>query len=84
MPINLSNVRAVRLPADRDTMVLIRNCPFCGKEQSLNVNIKRFHECMGAYNRGALVQHAFPEPEFSNDHREFLMTGICPECWDNL
>ena len=37
---------------------------------------------MAAYNRGALLQNAFPRQNAGE--REFLKTGILPEHWDRL
>ena len=37
-------------------------------------------EQMQAYANGALVQHAFPN--LSADEREFIMTGITAQEWD--
>ena len=34
----------------------------------------------GRYTRGALIQDAFPL--LTNDQREFILTGITPEEWD--
>ena len=34
------------------------------------------------WQSGALIQHAFPAPQFSADDREFIMTGIVPAEWD--
>ena len=37
-------------------------------------------EQIDAYNKGALVQHAFPN--LSADEREFIITGITSAEWD--
>ena len=35
------------------------------------------------YNKGEkLVQECFPY--LSSAYRELLVSGMCPECWDNL
>jgi hypothetical protein len=38
-------------------------------------------EQIDAHNAGTLAQDAFPT--LSSDDREFLMTGITPEEWEN-
>lgn len=37
---------------------------------------------MAAYNRGALLQNAFPRQNAGE--REFLKTGITPEKWEEI
>jgi hypothetical protein len=39
-------------------------------------------EAYRKYEQGMAVQDAFPDR--SADDREFLITGICPECWDKM
>ena len=34
------------------------------------------------YEAGMRMQDAFPS--FTADEREFIMTGICPTCWDSM
>ena len=55
-------------------ITLITTCPFCGRENSINV-------CDSAWQNGALVQDAFPY--LLADEREMLISGICPTCWDD-
>ena len=53
-------------------------CPFCGKR-----NIPLFLDAEAYYkwaNREICIQDAFPD--LSPDQREIILTGICPECWD--
>lgn len=50
-------------------------CPFCGKEQEIEVSTKGLEE----YRNGTLIQHAFPE--LDADTRELIMTGICNDCF---
>lgn len=58
------------------TVEVIRCCPFCKKEQR-----KEFpRDAYLRYEQGAHVQDCFPD--MTPDDREFLITGICPTCWD--
>lgn len=59
-------------------MVLAIVCPFCGKTSYVVVPEKGFQD----WQAGALIQDAMPE--LSADERELLISGICPECWDNM
>jgi hypothetical protein len=43
---------------------------------------KEYYSGMTARERGALIQDAFPN--FTPSQREFIMTGICDKCWDNM
>lgn len=69
-------------PAANGEVTLTRKCPFCGKEHSVTVKQEPLLLGMNALSAGALVQDAFPS--FNADEREFILTGICPECWDNM
>jgi hypothetical protein len=68
-----------KLPAN---ITLTRTCPFCGKAHSITVDRNEYYSGMTARERGALMQNAFPN--FTPSQREFIMTGICDECWDNM
>lgn len=57
-------------------VVVIRNCPFCKKEQRKEFPVEGY----ARYMRGAHVQDCFPD--MTPDDREFLISGICPTCWD--
>ena len=66
-------------------VILKTVCPFCGKEQSLVLNGDRaiaYKQGKIAYEAGMKMQDAFPS--FTADEREFIMTGICPTCWDSM
>ena len=41
-----------------------------------------YYSGMIARERDALMQDAFPN--FTPSQREFIMTGICDKCWDNM
>jgi len=61
---------------DKDKVSIPVTCSNCGKR----VFIKVFPEDLTKFQNGALVQEAFPylEPE----KRELILTGLCPDCWD--
>lgn len=57
-------------------VIVFRTCPFCKKEQRKEYPIEGYARFM----QGAHVQDCFPD--MTPDDREFLITGICPTCWD--
>ena len=57
---------------------VITTCPFCGANHSVEVRLADYN----AYCEGGLVQDCFPY--LSADEREMLISGICPQCWDNM
>ena len=67
---------------DDKAIVLSRICPFCGKAWQIQVNSKLYYNGMRKYNAGSVVQNAFPL--FTQSQREFIITGICDECWENI
>lgn len=50
-------------------------------ERTLKISKEEFLEGYGLYQKGELIQNAFPN--LSGDDREFLLTGIV-ENWDEL
>lgn len=61
------------------SMVLIsKTCPFCERRFERHFPAAGYY----AWKKGALVQDAFPND--TADAREFLITGICPECFDSM
>lgn len=61
-------------------MIVTRKNIFTGIERSLNLNITQ--EQLARWNNGELIQNVFPH--LSVDEREFLMTGIIGEEWNEL
>ena len=61
---------------------LSRECPFCHKQHSATFDTAKLNAGIEAYEKGARIQDAFPD--FDVNQREFLMTGTCPACWDDL
>lgn len=55
------------------------NCVLCKKQQTIVVDAKSYlRYCNGT----ALIQEALPM--LSAGQREMLISGTCPECFDNL
>lgn len=52
-------------------------CPLCHRVHDVGVNELDFWD----WDDGALVQDAFPY--LSADEREMLISGICPNCWND-
>lgn len=61
------------------SMVLIsKTCPFCERRFERHFPAAGYY----AWKKGALIQDAFQND--TADAREFLITGICPECFDSM
>lgn len=58
-------------------LTIIRNCPLCKAPQTKMFDEEQYRK----YEGGALIQDAMPN--VSADDREFLISGICPKCWDS-
>ena len=63
-------------------VILVRKCPWCGKEVRKEMPVDEFNAGVTAWENGACVQNAFPKADASM--REMLLTGICDPCWDNM
>ena len=61
-------------------MQITRTSPVSGITRSLEIPCTE--EQMAAYKNGALIQVAFPD--LTADQREFILTGITKEEWDEL
>ena len=68
----------------RVTRKITRECMVCGKETTREFDDTegRFTKGWNAWAGGALIQNAFPF--LSPEDREFLMTGMCPECQEQI
>lgn len=80
--LNLNGITIAPNPNGTKTAVLTRKCPFCGIEHSITVSQREFLDGQNMIRGGALIQDAFPT--WTPSEREFLMTGICDKCWDNM
>ena len=61
-------------------MIIKRRSPFSGKENEMDINVTPLQ--MKMWQTGTLIQIAMPH--ISADDRDFIMTGITPEEWDNM
>ena len=59
-------------------MLVSRVSPFSGNTHIMDLPITV--EQVIEFNRGALVQNAFPH--LTADEREFILTGITPQEWE--
>ena len=59
-------------------MILINECPFCGKESGVTVTLKDWSN----YISGMSAQVAFPN--LSATEREQIISGICPQCQESV
>ena len=57
-----------------DSVIITIECPFCGKEHSVEVSEKAFYE----WQSGALIQSVMPT--LSATEREQLISRMCPAC----
>jgi hypothetical protein len=62
-------------------MNITRKSPITGATHTLDLNVTQ--EQLDAYDRGGvLIQHAFPD--LPKAEREFILTGITADEWDEL
>jgi hypothetical protein len=61
-------------------MLINRISQVSGKEHVMDIDVT-FAQ-MREWNNGTLIQDAMPN--LSDDEREFLMTGITPQEWEEL
>lgn len=63
-------------------MKLIKTSPISGKEVCLDIPLTDVEYALGLalWRNGRLIQNAFPT--LSPELREFIMTGISPQEWD--
>jgi len=61
-------------------MLITRTSPFTGTTISMNIAVTQAQ--LDAWQAGTLIQDAMPN--LSADEREFIMTGITPEEWEEL
>lgn len=61
-------------------MLITRQSTWSGKVRTLDIPVT--HEQLYEWERGTLIQNAMPN--LTADQREFLMTGITAEEWDEM
>lgn len=55
-------------------------CRFCGKEYELEITQAQLDEFQSPNRRH--IQDIFPD--LSPGMRELLISGMCPDCWDDI
>lgn len=60
-------------------MLITRKSPFTGRTHSMNLNVTEAQ--LTQWENGELIQNVFPH--LSADEREFIMTGITPQEWED-
>lgn len=60
-------------------MQITKTSMFTGVTRTLEIDVTQ--EQMNRWQNGVLIQHAMPH--LSANDREFLMTGVTPEEWDD-
>jgi hypothetical protein len=61
-------------------MLITRTSQYSGIERTMDLPVT--NEQFNDYNKGMLVTHAFPQ--LTKDQREFLITGMTADEWDEL
>lgn len=62
-----------------DKMTVECFCPFCGKLNEVKVNFEDY--CAWQFE-GGRAQDVFPY--LTPSEREYLISGICDECWADI
>ena len=61
-------------------MLITRTSGFSGKVNTMEIPVTQ--EQIDSWKNGELIQRAMPN--LTPDQREFIMTGITPEEWDEM
>ena len=61
-----------------NNMLVTRTSPFSGKVHSMEIAVTEAQ--IAAWQNGELIQRAMPN--LTADEREFIMTGITPQEWE--
>ena len=72
------------LDDDEESITLSRECPLCHREHHITLDMSGddFFDAYDNMRRGELIQRAFPN--LNADEREFIKTGICSKCWEEM
>lgn len=65
---------------ERDIDIQIR-CVSCGKTHTIYVNREDYEEYYNSEHR-RYIQDIFPY--LTPQERELLISGVCPQCWENI
>lgn len=58
--------------------VITTKCPVCGNEKSFDLDADKWNRYLSTEH----IQDLFPE--LNEEDRERLITGICPNCWNDI
>ena len=64
--------------ADKNCVIIEKACPFCGEECMCEFPADGYEKWMG----GELIQRAMPTVPATS--REWLISGICPDCQEKI
>ena len=69
---------------EASTVVVENRSTITGKINTMtfDMSIIEYNNCFALWEDGALIQNAFPM--LNADEREFLMTGMTPDDWNNV
>lgn len=70
------NLDTIKCPYNKDAIKV--TCPRCGKTFIVFVDLGGIEK----YENGMPIQDAFPTT--STDAREMLLSGFCPNCWEDV
>lgn len=65
---------------NNDFVYISRRCPHCGKISKVKIPKDEWENWDNG--KGGLIQNCLPS--LSQDDRELLLSGICPECWKSI
>lgn len=60
------------------TLIVAGPCRYCHEHVQIDVPWLGFEE----WKQGALIQNAMPS--LDTESREFLISGVCGTCWDQM
>jgi hypothetical protein len=69
-------------PTDIDRVRISVTCPDCKKKHRFDMLESDWFQGLRDRNAGALMQNAFPN--LAHHHRESLISGLCPSCFDEI
>ena len=71
-------VNTMMIYGDKKIIVIAQACPFCGQQYEGCFDTPAFD----AWQNGALIQDVMPDVPATS--REWLISGICPDCQDKV
>lgn len=69
-------------PTNVDLVRISIPCSSCRKPHRFDMPEEDWFAGLDALTNGSLTQHAFPN--LAPDHREMLISRICPRCFDRI